>query len=229
MSNTPNKATKGQLERRIRNAVVFIPKTKDTVSVFFSDKGLKLVADEEICIVETGYHKHVFYSATNTGVSRPWLYTKRIVEIANENIDAIKTPDGYSFNKLLEVLKNKEDKSEYNITVYYEWWLQIIFSPLYSIGETEAEQFLLYESYIHYVSRSMILLDEHKYDMTNKEFVENIFANMREFLSNIDENIFLHKKTDEEIIQENISAIEETEQDEWLLNNLNNEGENKEA
>lgn len=227
MNENQTKATKGQLERRIRNAIVFVPKTKSTISIFFSDKGIKLTADDEMCVIETGYHKHVFYCATNNGISRPWLYTKRVIEIATENLDAIKTENGYYFNVLLDTLKNKEDKSEYNITVFYDWWLQIIFAPLYSIGETEGEQFLLYEYYIHYISRSMILLDQRNEDVTNKQFVEKIFENMREFINNIVETVFLKKKTDEDIIQENADAITEAEQEEWMLNSMEeNESKN---
>ena len=39
------KPTNAQLQKRIENAIVFVPKTKDTISIFFSDKGVRLVAD----------------------------------------------------------------------------------------------------------------------------------------------------------------------------------------
>ena len=129
------KPTNAQLQKRIENAIVFVPKTKDTISIFFSDKGVRLVADADGCVIETNYHRHVYSNITSAGVSRPYLYTKRIIEIANGNLDAIKTESGYSFQKLLEGLKAKEDKSEYNIVTYYEWWLMIIFDGLYSISE----------------------------------------------------------------------------------------------
>ena len=110
MEQKKTKPTNAQLQKRIENAIVFVPKTKDTVSVFFSDKGVRLIADNNGCVIETNYHRHVYSNITSAGVSRPYLYTKRTIEIANENLEAIKTESGYSYQRLVDVLKEKEDK-----------------------------------------------------------------------------------------------------------------------
>ena len=210
------KPTNAQLQKRIENAIVFIPKTNSTISIFFSDKGVRLVADNDGCVIETNYHRHVYSNITAAGVSRPYLYTKRVIEIANENIDAIKTESGYSYQRLLDVLKAKDDKSEYNIVTYYDWFLFNIFQPLYGIGETEIESFLAYEDYIHNIARNAILLSEKTEDMTNKQFIQKVFDNMKEFTDNLTENILFPKKTDEEIMKEEIEAIQQTEQEQVM-------------
>jgi hypothetical protein len=204
------------MQKRIENAIVFVPKTKDTVSIFFSDKGVRLIADNDGCVIETNYHRHVFSNITAAGVSRPWIYTKRVIEIANDNIEAIKTESGYSFQKLLEVLKAKEDKSEYNIVTFVGWWLMVIFDGLYSIGESEIESFLVYFKYIGIIATNSILLDEHKEDMTNKQFIQKFFDNIKDFTDNLTENILFPKKTDEEIMKEEIEAIQQTEQEQVM-------------
>ena len=210
------KLTNAQMQKRIENAIVFVPKTKDTVSIFFSDKGVRLVADNDGCVIETNYHRHVYSNITAAGVSRPYLYTKRVIEIANENIDAIKTESGYLYQRLLDVLKAKDDKSEYNIVTYYDWFLFNIFQPLYGIGETEIESFLVYEDYIHNIARNAILLSEKTEDMTNKQFIQKIFDNMKEFTDGLEENILFPKKTDEERMKEEIEAIQQTEQEQAM-------------
>lgn len=210
------KLTNAQMQKRIENAIVFVPKTKDTVSIFFSDKGVRLVADNDGCVIETNYHRHVFSNITAAGVSRPWLYTKRVIEISNENIDAIKTESGYSFQKLIEVLKAKDDKSEYNIVTFADWWLFNCFQPLYGIGETEIESFLVYEDYIHNIARNAILLSEKTEDMTNKQFIQKVFDNMKEFTDGLEENILFPKKTDEERMKEEVEAIQQTEQEQAM-------------
>lgn len=215
------KPTNAQLQKRIENAIVFVPKTKDTISIFFSDKGVRLVADNDGCVIETNYHRHVFSNITAAGVSRPWLYTKRVIEIANENLDAIKTESGYSFQKLLEVLNAKDDKSEYNIVTFFSWFLFNIFQPLYGIGETEIESFLVYEDYIHNIARNAILLGEKTEDMTNKQFIKKVFDNMKEFTDNLEENILFPKKTDEQVMQEEIEAIQEQEQNDAMEAQMN--------
>ena len=210
------KLTNAQLQKRIENAIVFVPKTKDTVSVFFSDKGVRLVADNDGCVIETNYHRHVFSNITAAGVSRPYLYTKRVIEIVNANLKDIEVGGGYSYQRLLDVLKAKEDKTEYNIVTYYEWWLMVIFDGLYSIGESEIESFLVYFKYIGIIATNSILLDEHKEDMTNKQFIQKVFDNIKEFTDNLTENILFPKKTDKELIEEEIEAIAQTEQEQAM-------------
>lgn len=215
------KPTKAQMERRIKNAVVFVSKDRDTVSIFFDDKMLRLTATMDSAVIETGFHRHVFSSITNAGMSRPYIYTKHIIEIAYEN--DCKTADGYSYAKLLETLKEKENQAEYNIAVYYDWWLMNLFSPLYEIGESEIESFLVYEDYIHNIARNAILLSEKTEEMTNKQFLDKVIENVRAFTENIDERVLFEKKTDEELAKENIEAAMEQENEEILKDNANGE------
>ena len=210
------KPTNAQLQKRIENAIVFVPKTKDTISIFFSDKGVRLVADADGCVIETNYHRHVYSNITSAGVSRPYLYTKRIIEIANDNLEAIKTESGYSYQRLIDVLKEKEDKSEYNIVVYYEWFLFNIFQPLYGIGETEVESFLVYEDYMHNIARNAILLSEKTKDITNKQFIQEILESIKHFTEDLEERVLFPKKTDEQVMQEEAAAIQEQEQNDAM-------------
>ena len=215
------KPTNAQLQKRIENAIVFVPKTKDTISIFFSDKGVRLVADSDGCVIETNYHSHVYSNITSAGVSRPYLYTKRVIEITQNKLEAIKTESGYSYQRLIDVLKEKEDKSEYNIVVYYEWWLMVIFDGLYSISEDEVSSWLVYFKYINILATNSIILEEHKEDVTNKQFVEQFISRIKEFTDGLEERVLFHKKTDEQIMQEEISAIQEQEQNDAMEAQIN--------
>lgn len=215
------KPTNAQLQKRIANALIHIDKTKDTESIFFSDKGLRLTTNEDVAIIATGFHRHVFNNFTNAGISRPYLYTKRVIEIANENLKDIEVDGGYSFQRLLEVLKAKEDKSEYNIVTYVSWWLEIIFAPLYSIDESEAGSFLVYEAYLHHIARQAVLLSEKKEDMTNKQFFDEIIKNMQNFIEGVGERVIFHKLTDEELAQAKFEAIQEQEQEQAMEAQIN--------
>lgn len=201
------KPTRATIERRIKNAVLHIDKTKDTKSFYFSDKGLRLTVNEDYAVIETGFHRHVFSQWTMNGVSRPYLYTRLTIETAEANSEFIKTEGGYSFAKLLEYLKS-EGKGEYNAMVFIDWWLFNIFQPLYSIGESEASMFLVYEDYVHNIARNSVLLDEHKEDMTNKEFIDKVIGNIRQITDELEETVLFKKKTDEEFMKENIEAAE---------------------
>lgn len=215
------KLTNGQLQKRIENAIVFVPKTKDTVSIFFSDKGVRLVADNDGCVIETNYHRHVYSNITGAGVSRPWLYTKRVIDIANKHSEEIKTEGGYSFQRMVDILKGMEDQTEYRIVVYYEWFLFNIFQPLYGIGETAIESFLVYEDYMHNIARNSILLSEKTEDMTNKQFLQKVFDNIKEYTEELEENVLFPKKTDEQVMQEEVAAIQEQEQNDAMEAQMN--------
>ena len=204
--------SKGQLESRLRNALVFVPKDKDYKGVYFDDKGLRLEVTNDFAVITTGFHRHVFNSITSQGISRPYLYTQRFIEIALSNDCLVKDEKGNitrSYNKLMAVLKEKEDKSEFNVCWYTDLWFNVIFHPLYGIGETEAESFLVYESYLHIIARNKIILSEKTEDITNKMFIEQIGKELMEFTKDVDEHVVFPKKTDEERKKEEIDALGE--------------------
>lgn len=206
------KLTNGQLERRLKNALLHIDKTRDTKSIYFDDKGLRLTANEDFAIIETSFHRHVFNSITSQGISRPYLYTQRFIEIALSNECLVKDEKGNitrSYNKLMSVLKEKEDKTEFNVCWYTDLWFNVIFHPLYGIGETEIESFLVYESYLHNLARNKIILSEKNEDITNKQFIEQIGKELVEFTKDVDEHVVFPKKTDEERKKEEIDALGE--------------------
>ena len=114
-----------------------------------------------------------------------------------------------SYGKLMAVLKEKEDQTEFRVAWYFDLWLNTIFHPLYGIGETEAESFLVYESYLHIIARNKIILSEKTEDITNKQFIEQIGKELVEFTKDVDEHVVFPKKTDEERKKEEIDALGE--------------------
>ena len=215
------KETRATIERKIKNAVVFVPKDKSTASIFFSDKGVRLTVTMDSAVIAFGYSQTIYSNFTAAGISRPYLYTKRIIEIANENLKDIEVDGGYSYHRLLDVLNEKEDKSEYNIVTYFSLFLQNLFSPQYGIAEDEVSSFLVYEDYIHNIAKNSVLLSERNEDLTNKQFIDKVIANIKNFTDNLEESVLLHKKTDEEIAKENIEAAQEQELNESLEAQVN--------
>lgn len=213
------KPTKAQIERRLQNAVVLVEKTTNTKSIYLTDKGLRLTVTDDYAVVETLSHRHVFDRVSLSGLSRPYLYVDRLIDIANSN--NCKAENGYSFAKLLEVLKEKENQAEYNIAVYTDWWIFNCFQPLYGIAEDETSSFLVYEDYVHNLARNQVILEQRNEDVTNKQFIDKVIKNVQEFTGNLTETVILHKKTDEEIVKENIDAIEEQEMNDAMEAQIN--------
>lgn len=213
------KETRAQLERRVKQALVFVPKDKDYSGIFFSDKGVRLEVTQDNAVISTNYHRHVFSNISPQGLSRPWLYTKRVIEIALANHDA--ADSGYSYQHLLDTLKAKEDQSEYNICVYYDWFLFNIFQPLYGIAEDALSSFLVYEDYIHNIARNTILLAEKTEDITNKGFIDKVVEQIKSFTENLTEDVIIKKKSDDEMLQEEIAAIQEQENEQAMEAQVN--------
>lgn len=206
------KLTNGQLQNRLRNAILHIDKTNDTKSVYFDDKGFRLTVNEDYAIIETGFHRHVYNAFTPQGVSRPYLYTKRFIDMALSNDCLIKNSKGEttrSYGKLFDTLKNKEDKNEYNVAWYCDLFFYNIFHPLYGIGETVSESFLVYESYLHNLARNKVILSEKINGMTNKQFIDEVIDNIKKMTDGIDERIVFEAKSDEEKAKEEIDAIQQ--------------------
>lgn len=209
MSNQQGKTTKGDLERRMRNAIVLVPKDKYYKGVFFDDKRLRLEVTQDFAVVSTGYHRHVFNNITAFGASRPYLYVSHFIDIALANDCTIKDANGKptrSYAKLMAVLKEKEDKKEYNMCWYVDLWLNNIFHPLFGIGEKSSESFLVLESYMHNLARNKVIYSEKADGMTNKQFVAQVIKELQGFVEGMDEGVIFEPKSDEQRMQEEIDA-----------------------
>ena len=91
---------------------------------------------------------------------------------------------------------------------FIDLWLNNIFMPLYGIDETESAAFLVYEQYLHNVSRQKVILQEKQDDMTNLQFVQQVLENERKFVEGMDERVIFTKKTDEAMAQEEVEALQ---------------------
>lgn len=226
------KLSNAQLTKRMQNAVLFVERTKTTEEIYFFDKGLRLIVTEDYAIVETGFHRHVFNYITSSGASQPCVFIRQFIDIAKKTafehkdiLDAQK--GGYSYSKLFEVLKKKEDQSEYNICWYVDLWLFNIFNPLFSIGASETSSFLVYEAYLHNMARARAILEEKQEDLTNKGFIAKVTGLMQDFANDMQERVVFPKLTDEERLKQETQALEEKENEEFVNEQLKKEKENE--
>ena len=171
------KETKEQLYKRIANAPIHVNKTKSTKEVYFNDKLLRLTVDETegYAIVGTLNHKHLFNRLTPNGISKPYLYISRFVDIAIENDCIVRDDKGNltrSYAKLMESLKNKEEQTDFTIATYVDWYLYSIFTPLYSISEDAIGNISVYLHYIHSLSLNGVLRSPHKDGLTSKQLIK---------------------------------------------------------
>jgi hypothetical protein len=80
---------------------------------------------------------------------------------------------------------------------------------------------LVYEDYLHNIARNAILLSEKTEDVTNKQFIQKVIDSINEFTDNLEERVLFPKKTDEQVMQEEIAAIQEQEQNDAMEAQIN--------
>lgn len=217
--NKGKQPTKDDLKRLINRAVVFVPKDKETKSIYFDDRGLRLTVTMDFAIIETNFHRHVFNAVTAQGFSRPYLYTKQFIDIAEEVDCIVKDEKGNpsrSYTLLMNKLKDDEDKTRYNICWLTDLFFFNIFTPLYELDESRLAFFMVYERYIHNIARTSFLLSEHKEDVTNHQIIDEICQKLQEFKEGLEEQVVLEGKTDEERQKEEIEALAQDEQEQQI-------------
>ena len=228
MTKQQKKPTRADIERRMHNAVVLVPRDKDTKSIYFDDKGLRLTVTSDYAVIGTLFHRHVFNALTASGISRPYLYTKNFIDIVlkNENDIIVKDEKGNvrrSYAKLFALLKEQENKTDYNICWFYDLWLTNIFSPLYGIGETESEAFLVYERYLRNVARNQVILSEKVNGMTNKQFIKETDDLVAKYIGDMKETEIFKPMTDDEKAKAEVAALSEHQANETMEEQANGE------
>ena len=214
MEKQEKKMTKGEMERRMNNAIVLVPKDKDTKSIWFDDKGVRLTYTMDYAVFSTISTSIVFNAILPNGFSMPYIYIKRFVEIALENDCQVKDDKGnvtHSYVKLMAMLKAKEDKTDFHIAWYVDLWFNNIMAPLYSISDTEVSSFMVYEQYVHNMARvqSSFEAGESEESITNKRFVEMVANHLKDFVSDMEETVLFEKKSNEEKAQDEATAMGE--------------------
>jgi hypothetical protein len=215
------KPTNAQLLKRIEKAICFVERDKDYRSIYFSDKGLKIECTQDYCVISTNYHKHVFTYVTSGGVSQPYLYVSYFLDIANRYLYEITENNGqenyYSYRKLLDILKAIYDQdgecTDYIVAFYVDMYLFNIFTPLYEVGDSTSTQFMTYLHYCENLARTMVQLDEHKKDVTNKEFILLFVDKLKELTQGLKESVIYKKLTDSEFAEREIKAMNAQEID----------------
>ena len=215
----------------MRNAVVLVPRDKDYMGVFFDDKGLRLEVTSDAAIISTAFHRHVFSAVTATGYSRPFLYTKRVIELANANDCTIKDEKGNvtrSLKKLLETLKaDTLHNEDFHLAFYYDLWCYNIFMPLYSIDENASASYIVHEEYLHHIARNEVILSEKKEDITYREYEDRIQASMNGFINDeLGKVVVFPKKSDEERVKEEVDAMNKDAADDAVNESETNANDN---
>ena len=123
------KATRGELEKRIKNAQLIVDKGKNYKAFYFADRGIGIYICQDYIVSTTNFHQHVWNRIDAMGYNTTCLMLESLVDIANAHSEEIqdKNEKGevyYSLDKLriLDTLT----ETEKIIIQMTEKWLYVI-------------------------------------------------------------------------------------------------------
>ena len=123
------KATRGELEKRIKNAQLIVDKGKNYKAFYFADRGIGIYICQDYIVSTTNFHQHVWNRIDAMGYNTTCLMLESLVDIANTHSEEIqdKNEKGeiyYSLDKLKLVETLTE--TEKIIIQMTEKWLYVI-------------------------------------------------------------------------------------------------------
>lgn len=131
------KATRAELEKRIKNAQLIIDKGKKYKAFYFADRGIGIYICKDYVVSTTNFHQHVWNRINSAGYNSTCLMLESLVDIANTHAEEIqdKNEKGeiyYSLDKLriLDTLT----ETEKIIIQMVEKWLYLINDSIHSLS-----------------------------------------------------------------------------------------------
>lgn len=223
------KPTSAQLERRLKNAIIHMDKTKDTKEVYFDDRGMRVVVNEDMAFISNSVYTTVFNRIYTNGETNHYLCLKNLVELAEKYQDKIIVKDDKgntyrSYGLLNKVVEEKKDEGRTWLFIMDKWLYNyetnITLAPRADFDNVTF--FVTYEKFIHSICCNKIIGGEHKEAMSNKEYLRAIANELLAIAENEKEQPMFVPLSDEEREKREMEAIKEIENEKILKQQAEN-------
>lgn len=209
------KPTNAQLQRRIDTAIIHMERTKDTKEVFFDDRNIRVVVNENMALLSNGVYCTTFQRYFFGGESNQYACLALLVECANKYDDKIITQDKKgnkfrSFSLLSKVMQEENDK-DYTWILVLSWYIYIFEANIALAPRedfTNAVFYNLYEKYAHSAVSLEQYMKEHKDGMTNKEYFKAIADKLLAVANDMNEDKMFEPMSDEERMKKELEALQ---------------------
>ena len=215
------KLTNAQLQKRLKNAVLHIDKTKAYRAVMFADRNLKIEIEDDVAIISRLSYSLCFNKVVAGGYSRVYMILANVVDMV-KRYDCIKENDKVgkftSYWKLWDAVREKEaEQGDLGVLTIFSVWFDVLQSTLFLCPEKADETFALNTIYVLNTYVHGVLAKPYDKDMTNKELMIEIANEVNEYIAQMgDEYLVLHKETKEEQEQAVADALAEEQVEQAL-------------
>lgn len=179
----PKKISKAQLEKAVRTAIVYVPKTKDTRTLRIDDRGYTITITDDYTVVSTNFHRNVFSNFVSDGLSSPHVWLDMFVQICEKYHEhgEIKDEAGNvrAFSLKQMMAWDEFPQEEYVIVEHTEAWLDTLTEGCFSIGDDELSVQNVSMMYLSFLSKANTLLTAANKDITKNEMYNKYLSSIR--------------------------------------------------
>ena len=169
------KPTKKQLEKKLREATVFVDKAEK--SIYLADIGVGIYISKFETVLSTNFHRHVWENINSVGYSGVFMYLNSFLDIVLTKLDEIKDKNTkgelyYSFGKLKGCSLTENERV---IVSKVEMFIYSVNDGLYSIGsENDQIGIMLYLDYLYTMSKATLISELPDEDILVNTFVKDL-------------------------------------------------------
>lgn len=224
------KPTNAQLQRRIDSAIIHMDRTKDTKEVFFDDRNIRVVVNEDVALLANGIYTTMFNRHYFGGESNQYLCLSSLVECAKRYDDKIiaSNKNGEKFRSFALLVKTMEENNDadYAWIKVLEWFIynfeaNIALAPRENF--TNAIFYNIYEKFAHSAASLEQFSNEHKDGMTNKEYFKAIADKLIAIADDMNDDKMFEPISDEEMAKKEMEALQKNEEEKILEEQSNGE------
>lgn len=173
------KPTKKQLEKKLKEATVFVDKAEK--SIYLADIGVGIYISKFQTVLSTNFHRHVWENINSVGYSGVFMYLNSFLDIVLSKLDEIKDKNTkgelyYSFGKLKACALSENERM---IVSKVEMFIYSVNDGLYSIGsDSDPIGIMLYLDYLYTMSKATLISELPEGDILVNTFVKDLVSRM---------------------------------------------------
>jgi hypothetical protein len=200
------KPTKKQLEKKLKEATVFVDKAEK--SIYLADICVGIYISKFETVLSTNFHRHVWENINSVGYSGVYVFLNSFVDICLNRLSDItcKTKEGnvyYSFGKLLEIYNLSDD--EVSIIRQFNMFNCSIHDGIYSVGNKDVlTNAILLINYYFVAAKVDIIENSKGKDITLNDYVRDLSMELFRKALNVE-----FEKIDKELVDKINKDIKE--------------------
>jgi hypothetical protein len=173
------KPTKKQIEKKLKEATVFVDKAEK--SIYLADIGVGIYISKFQTVLSTNFHRHVWENINSVGYSGVFMYLNSFLDIVLAKLDDIKDKNTkgelyYSFGKLKSCSLSENERM---IVSKVEMFIYSVNDGLYSIGSNSDQMgVMLYLDYLYTMSKATLISELPEGDILVNTFVKDLVSRM---------------------------------------------------